>query len=313
MSGKIMGQVYDRELPARQQAVLLALADHADHDGANAWCSVGKMAHKLGCSARTIHYRLRELEASGVLVRTGTRRDTEGHGGAIVYRIHLEALPRKAEYTPVCKSCTPGSDQPGVQKTPSRSAKKAKPVCNPVADKPSLKPSIKPASDRLAAIEAAGGYVSFHGRDLRQEWVDAIGEDTAGTITVVLHRGRLPNGKRIRMPSGYLGARTAILDAIQAEAQREAAQREAAAREQAEREQAERVVIEAARTIRRIRAAIKAQDLPAGEPPAACATVWDSLLQSVRDGKAPPFLASARLRVEWPAFATWYDRVLGAT
>ena len=310
MSGKIMGQVYDRVLPARQQAVLLALADHADHDGANAWCAVGKMAHKLGCSTRTIHYRLRELEAAGVLIRCGSRRDAEGRSGAIVYRILLEALPRKGDYVPVRKNCTPGLGAPGVQKTPSRCAEKAIPVCKQVAHKPSIKPSIKPASlARLAAVQQAGGYLDYHKSDERPNWLIATEGDDLALIIDVLTVARLPNGKRIRLPSGYITARDRRLVGFAAAAKAKAGIQADRASAKAIAEHEARVYREDTLRLLRISTAFAANDLPRGQPPEHLAAVWESFGAAIRKNVSPG-LTVPRLKAEWPAFRTWFDRLM---
>lgn len=51
--------------------VLLAIANHADKDGRNAWASVRQLAEEAHVSERQARYALRELEASKEIVQAG--------------------------------------------------------------------------------------------------------------------------------------------------------------------------------------------------------------------------------------------------
>lgn len=68
MSVSIMGKVYDIKLPSNEQAVLLALADHADHLGRNIYPSNGLVAWKLGMSEDTVSRLKKKLESRGILI-----------------------------------------------------------------------------------------------------------------------------------------------------------------------------------------------------------------------------------------------------
>jgi len=93
MSAKIMGQVYDLDLPANEQAVLLALADHADHEGNEVRPSNGLVAWKLGMSEDTVCRMKRKLVERGILVVV-----SEEIGQAKEYRIDLSKGTKKAPY-----------------------------------------------------------------------------------------------------------------------------------------------------------------------------------------------------------------------
>ena len=81
MSVKIMGQVWDLDLTHAQQTVLLAMADHADHDGAGVYPSLGLLAWKTSYSRRQVQRIIHEaiargdkgdgLVAKGILVSVG--------------------------------------------------------------------------------------------------------------------------------------------------------------------------------------------------------------------------------------------------
>lgn len=93
MSVKIMGELWECVLPQNEQHVLLALADHADHNGENVYPSVGFVAWKLGYSERTVWRVMTELKRRGILVLTAERPGTSN-----VYRIDLAGVPRKPKY-----------------------------------------------------------------------------------------------------------------------------------------------------------------------------------------------------------------------
>lgn len=71
MSGKATGRVWDLELEPLLKFVLLAYADHADHDGANMWPSVALIARKTGYSTRQVQRITRRLESLGWLIEDG--------------------------------------------------------------------------------------------------------------------------------------------------------------------------------------------------------------------------------------------------
>jgi hypothetical protein len=69
MSVKIMGLVWDTPMEPSQKFVLLALADHADHEGNNAYPSLGLLARKTGYAERHVRRTLRLLEESKYIER----------------------------------------------------------------------------------------------------------------------------------------------------------------------------------------------------------------------------------------------------
>lgn len=83
-----MGMVWEIDLPANQQSVLLALADHADHDGTHARPSVALLAWKTGYSERQVRYVLKAIREAGLIEVT-----SHGKGGRhhpTEYRLCLE-------------------------------------------------------------------------------------------------------------------------------------------------------------------------------------------------------------------------------
>lgn len=71
MSVKTMAQVWDLDLPRDEKFVLLAYADHADHNGDNIFPSVETIKRKTGYSERSVQEITRSLEKNGWLVPAG--------------------------------------------------------------------------------------------------------------------------------------------------------------------------------------------------------------------------------------------------
>lgn len=88
MSVKQIGAAWELDLPPSVKLTLIALADHADHDGKNARPSVRLLAWKTGQSRRTVQYHLRQLEDRELIEATGYA--SGGHGRATMYRLTLE-------------------------------------------------------------------------------------------------------------------------------------------------------------------------------------------------------------------------------
>lgn len=63
MSVKVMSWVWEQDLPTTKKMLLLAIADHADDYGENAWPTKGRLAKKVGVEPNRIRQLLRELEA----------------------------------------------------------------------------------------------------------------------------------------------------------------------------------------------------------------------------------------------------------
>ena len=78
MSVKIMGMVWDASLHRNLKFVLLAYADHADHEGRNIYPGIKSIAEKTGYDERSVQRITTELEALGYLVLADDNRQ----GGA---------------------------------------------------------------------------------------------------------------------------------------------------------------------------------------------------------------------------------------
>lgn len=93
MSAKYMGMVWDLDLTPNAIYVLLALADHADHEGKNIFPRLGFIAHKTGYSIASIKRIVAALRKEKILVKDG-----ETPGGVVKYSLDFENVPRKPEY-----------------------------------------------------------------------------------------------------------------------------------------------------------------------------------------------------------------------
>jgi hypothetical protein len=112
-----MAAVWDMDLPRDHKFVLLAYADHADHDGGSIYPAVNSIAKKTGYGARSVQAITRELEAAGRLVPDG-----KGPHGTRRWRMPLTVAG--AESAPL---------QIGTQETHPDS-----PETNPAAPEPSV-------------------------------------------------------------------------------------------------------------------------------------------------------------------------------
>lgn len=109
MSAKIMGAVFDLDLPAAKQLVLLAMADHADHDGRNIYPSLALIAWKCGYSESQTRRIIQSLVADRLLEKH------ERPGKTTIFSIHLEAGKRKQ---PLPKRDPSQNDTPAIAVTP---------------------------------------------------------------------------------------------------------------------------------------------------------------------------------------------------
>lgn len=91
MSVKASALVWDcGRFEGSKLLVLLALADHADHDGGNIFPALKTVARKVRLSARQVRTILRALEADGAICATARRAG--GRGLTTLYQIDMERL-----------------------------------------------------------------------------------------------------------------------------------------------------------------------------------------------------------------------------
>lgn len=92
MSVKVMAWVWDQELPTSKKMLLLAIADHCDDDGDNAWPSKARLAEKVCLSEDRVRVMLRQLENEGWITThqsQGGTRQTPTDRRPNLYRINM--------------------------------------------------------------------------------------------------------------------------------------------------------------------------------------------------------------------------------
>jgi hypothetical protein len=90
MSVRTTGKVWELALPPNEKYVLLALADHADHEGEHAYPGLELMEAKTGYTQRNLRRILLSLEEKGVIIRT---HRGGGLGNRDEYSINPDACP----------------------------------------------------------------------------------------------------------------------------------------------------------------------------------------------------------------------------
>jgi Helix-turn-helix domain len=88
MSGKATGRVWELQLSPAERMVLLALADHADHLGANIYPSIALVAWKTGYSGRQVSRVIAQLVTDGLLI---VLQAGGGRKRSTMYRFDLDA------------------------------------------------------------------------------------------------------------------------------------------------------------------------------------------------------------------------------
>ena len=91
-----MGKVWELDIPAEQQTVLLALADHAHDDGTSSHPGVRYLAWKVGMSERTVQRVLAVLRDRSII--NPVANATGGRGRPTVYFIDIDQAPKKEPF-----------------------------------------------------------------------------------------------------------------------------------------------------------------------------------------------------------------------
>lgn len=116
MSVKIMGLVWDLRMEPNRKFVLLAYADHANHEGKNVFPAVETISKKTGYHERSVQRLTRALEDSGYLVADGL-----GPNGTNKWRIPLTGGGDKIAPLTNCRGDTDSGDIPSGDKMPPES------------------------------------------------------------------------------------------------------------------------------------------------------------------------------------------------
>ena len=122
MSGKVSGYVFDLQgLEPSEKFVLVAYADHSDHDGRNIFPAVKTISKKTGYSARHVQRITRKLEEMNLLIpNAGKKKRTNK------WRINMEwkqtdsqvvnekTTQESSKPTPRSLKTTPVSPEPSI-------------------------------------------------------------------------------------------------------------------------------------------------------------------------------------------------------
>lgn len=161
MSIRIMAQVWEREFSRSEQAIMLALADHAHDDGSRVFPSVARTSWKTGYSKRQVQRIIGVLKKSSVLIvvkKAYKNRPTE-------YRIDLLKAPEKPAYrgdvvSPLVEAGVTGEVNGGdIPAARDDIAMSSKPSLEP-SDQPKKKVAKKPRPRDFIfeALANAAGY-----------------------------------------------------------------------------------------------------------------------------------------------------------
>lgn len=174
-----MTTVWGLKLPTNRKMVLLKLADHCDHEGRNAFPSVGRISRESGLGERTVQVILKEFVDQGALEVTDNEQG--GRGKMRVFRICIDRLvplygivehPKKGAPAAPIQSAEPAEkgaadaplDEERVQGEDGMGADDDDKGCNSSAPEPShnlQKPSHAhtpaPAREAAALPHASGG------------------------------------------------------------------------------------------------------------------------------------------------------------
>ncbi len=154
MSVKIMGAVFDSDLPRDEKFILLSYADHAAHDGTGIYPSVRHTVWKTGYSTRSVRTITQKLIEKKILIPDGS-----GPHGVNRYRMDTSALPERedwgVQFLPPAEN-----DRGGMQKTTPRGADSASNPSESV-NEPSYTARAENKNPSLAAEET--------GEELQQE------------------------------------------------------------------------------------------------------------------------------------------------
>lgn len=172
-----MGAVWDLDLPRNKTIILLAMADHADHNGNNIFPSIGLIAWKTGYSESQTRRIIQTLVKDGILVKTIRPGKTTN------YRVDLSAGTMKKPYEnkkvdqnkpdPVHSDDTPidpchNSDTPSTQMTPPVLSSDDTPTpSTQMTPEPSFEPSFEPSGEKssIKAPEIIAAYKRAYPKD----------------------------------------------------------------------------------------------------------------------------------------------------
>jgi hypothetical protein len=140
MSGKAIGLAFDiKGLSPTEKLVLVAYADHADHEGHNIYPSIGLVADKTGLSERSVQRATKELAKKGILIPDGS-----GSKGQNKWRMDMNYEQRQSVTLTECHQGGDRVSPGGVTECPKRG--------DSVTPEPLINHQLKPPVEPLREI-----------------------------------------------------------------------------------------------------------------------------------------------------------------
>ena len=144
-----MTLVWELDLDHPEQAVLLAMADHANDEGEHCYPSVARLCWKTGYSESTVRRIIRGLRKTGIIEPVAN--EIGGRGKPVEYRIHAGKGRKKTPFIPGGKTLASEKGAHPEQETLSSETETlSSETENPVTamtPEPSLEPSLEPSRE----------------------------------------------------------------------------------------------------------------------------------------------------------------------
>ena len=206
MSVKMMGLVWDADLPRDEKFILLAYADHANHEGGNIYPAVESIAKKTGYSARSVQLITKKLVKDKYLEAAGKHPVY----GTNQFKIGVKKL--RGEETSGVKSeaegLPEGGEIPDTETSPDSSSNHQETKPEPVKDESASADPLAPAtpqSERMFEVinrdreaKGRGPIKRFGSLQQREQTEIALSEiDRAGELDAALSWAML-NGRHAR-------------------------------------------------------------------------------------------------------------------
>jgi hypothetical protein len=182
MSVKVMGWVWELDIPSSEKLVLLAYADHAAHDGTEIYPAIALVARKTGYSQREVQRATRRLESRGLLIADGS-----GPHGTNKWRCPAPAGDNLPGVTPEGVTSTPPGDDnlSGATSTPA------------AGDGLSGVTSTPAGGEHLSGVTFAGVTSATAGGDIaRGEGVTPMSPEPSLTVKEPSSRGGLSQAQQ---------------------------------------------------------------------------------------------------------------------
>lgn len=122
MSVRALNWAFELDLPPTRKVIMLALADHANHDD-RCWPSISRLARISRVDVRTVQRALRAFEAAGLVQARADKRNSDGGQTSNVYTLMIP--PDKMSPPPPRHNVTGAVAPVSPQEPPYRSNNEA--------------------------------------------------------------------------------------------------------------------------------------------------------------------------------------------